>query len=160
MARLTDLKLRYRAFMRAYRYHEADWAASVLLAKPLSGARVALVTTAAFHLPDQPAFDGKSKAGDASFREIPVGADLQALRIAHRSDAFDASGIDSDKNLALPVDRARELVSAGVLGDVAPRHYSFQGSIPDPRRLVAETAPEVARRMLADQVDVALLTPV
>ncbi len=34
------------------------------------------------------------------------------------------------------------------------------GSITAPRRLVRDTAPEIARRLLENQVDVALLVPV
>ena len=48
----------------------------------------------------------------------------------------------------------------GEIGVVAPHHYSFMGSIAGPRKLIRETAPEVARRLVADGVDVVLLTPV
>ena len=49
---------------------------------------------------------------------------------------------------------------AGEIGSVAPPHYSFQGSIPAPGRLMKVTAPEVAGKLKADGVDVVLLTPV
>ncbi len=44
---------------------------------------------------------------------------------SHKSDAFDASGIEADKNLALPVDDLREMVREGKLGSVNARHFSF-----------------------------------
>jgi D-proline reductase (dithiol) PrdB len=160
MATLADLKTRYRWFMRAYKYRQAAWEAPVRLSRPLSAARVAVVTTAAFHRPDQEPFEEQAKGGDVSFRELSSDTDLAALRIAHRSDAFDGSGIEADKNLALPLDRLRELAAAGRIGGLAPRHYSFQGSIQRPEGLLQDTAPAVARRLRADDVDVALLTPV
>jgi D-proline reductase (dithiol) PrdB len=82
------------------------------------------------------------------------------LRIAHRSDAFDISGIASDRNLALPLDRLKAMAGDAVIGSPAPRHFSFMGSIAAPGRLIANTAPEVARMLVEDAVDAVLLTPV
>lgn len=160
VARLSDLKVKYRVLMRTYSYRSHDWRPGAALKKPLSQARLAVVTTAAFHLQDQPAFDESIQGGDVSYRAIPTGADLGSLQIAHKSDAFDASGIESDKNLALPVDDLLEMVSDGHLGSVAERHYSFMGSIQAPGRLVSRTAPEVAAHLKDDGVDAVLLTPV
>jgi D-proline reductase (dithiol) PrdB len=160
MAKLSDLKLRYRLFMEAYRYRQVDWRPGTLLRKPLAQSRIAVVTTAAFFLPGQPPFDGSLRGGDSSFREIPAQADLPTLGIAHKSDAFDHRGIESDKNLALPLDRLRELAAEGRIGSVAPRHFSLMGSISAPARLVRLTAPAIASRLAEDGVDAVLLTPV
>ena len=111
------------------------------LAKPIKEARVAIVTTAALRTPDQPAFDTSIKGGDWSYRVLDANVDLRALRIAHRSDAFDVRGLEADKNLALPLDRLKSLAREGVIGEVAPRHFSFMGSIAAPGRLIAQTAP-------------------
>jgi D-proline reductase (dithiol) PrdB len=110
--------------------------------------------------PDQPPFDTSLKGGDWSYRALDASVDLATLRIAHRSDAFDARGLEADKNLALPLDRLRNLAGKGVIGEVAPRHFSFMGSIAAPGRLIAQTAPEVARALREDAVDAVLLTPV
>jgi D-proline reductase (dithiol) PrdB len=91
---------------------------------------------------------------------IPTDTDLTTLRIAHSSDAFDARGIEADRNLALPLDRLRELAAQRVIGSVAPRHFSFMGSITAPGRLIARTAPEAAAMLREDGVDAVLLTPV
>ena len=160
MAKVSDLKLRYRIFMRAYRYRQFEWRPGALLEKPLSQSRIAVVTTAGFYLPRQAPFDPSIRGGDYSFREIPLETNLDTLQIGHRSDAFDHAGIESDKNLALPLDRLRELNAEGRIAAVAPRHYSFMGSILAPARLVIVTAPEVARRLAEDQVDGVFLTPV
>lgn len=160
MAKLSDLKLTYRIFMETYRYRRFDWRPGTVLGKPLAQSSIAAVTTAAFHLPGQASFDRSVRGGDWSFREIPADADPAKLRIAHKSDAFDHSGIESDANLALPLDRLRELQAEGHIGGLAPRHFSFMGSISAPARLLRDSAPAVAARLAADGADAALLTPV
>ncbi len=160
MAKLSDLKLAHQVFMKAYPYRRADWRPGAVLTKPLRQARVAAITTAAFFTPDQPPFDVSMRGGDCSYRVLPLGTDLNTLRIAHRSDAFDGRGIDSDKNLALPLDRLKALAEEGVIGPVAPRHFSFMGSISAPGRLIDRTAPEVASMLVEDAVEAVLLTPV
>lgn len=160
MAKLSDLKLRYRILMEAYRYRRFDWRPGSLLRKPLSRSRIAVVTTAAFFLPSQPPFDPAIRGGDYSLREIPADARLDSLSIAHKSDAFDPRGVEQDKNLALPLDRLRELAAQGRIGSLAPRHFSLMGSISAPARLIHDTAPEIAARLARDAVDAVLLTPV
>ena len=160
MAKISDLKLTYRIFMKAYPYRRVDWRPGAKLCKPLAEARIAIVTTAAFFAPDQPPFDTSLRGGDYSYRVLDADVDLNTLQIAHRSDAFDIRGIESDKNLALPLDRLKFLAQEGVIGAVAPRHFSFMGSIAAPGRLMTQTAPEVARALLEDAVDAVLLTPV
>ena len=160
MAQLSDLKLSYRLYMTGYIYRTFDWKPGAVLRKPLSEARIACVTTASYSLPDQEPFDESHRGGDFSYREIPAGADLTGMGLSHRSDAFDGQGLLEDYNLALPVDRLREMAEAGEIGAVAPRQFSFQGSIPAPGRLVKISAPEVAEKLREDQVDAVLLTPV
>ena len=160
MARLPDLKRANRLFLRAYPYRHIDWRPGTRLEKPLTAARIALVTSAGLYLPHQPPFDRSIRGGDWSFREIPGDANVAALRIGQTSDAFDHRSIESDRNLAFPLDRLRELVQENAVGAVTPRHYSLMGSIAAPGRLIAKTAPEIARRLAADDVDAVLLTPV
>ncbi len=130
MAKISDLKWAYQVFMKAYSYRKVDWHPGARLKKPLSQARVAVVTTAAFFRLDQPPFDSSIRGGDYSYRIIPSDTDLSTLNIAHRSDAFDLHGITSDKNLALPLDRLKSLTEDGVIGSVAPRHFSLWARSP------------------------------
>jgi D-proline reductase (dithiol) PrdB len=160
MAKLEDLKLKYRLYMRAYRYRHVDWRPGAQLRKSLGESKIAVVTSAAFYGPEQEPFDATIRGGDYSYREIPVGIALETLRIGHKSDAFDHAGIEKDKNLALPLDRLRELRETGVIGEVASQHYSLMGSITAPARLVSVTAPEIAHKLSDDSVDAVLLTPV
>lgn len=160
MAKFSDLKLSYRIYMHAYKFRRLDWRPGAVLQKPLSESQVAVVTTAAFFRPDQEPFDESIRGGDFSYREIPLDTDLTRLGIAHKSDAFDPSGIESDKNLALPLDRLRELALEKKIGSVAPRHFSLMGSISAPARLMKITAPEIVTKLSEDRTDVVLLTPV
>jgi hypothetical protein len=79
MAKITDLKFAYQAFMRAYPYRKVDWHPGARLEKPLSGAKVAVVTTAAFFRPDRHPFDTTIRGGDYSYRVIPSDTVLSTL---------------------------------------------------------------------------------
>jgi hypothetical protein len=65
----------------------------------------------------------------------------------------------SDLDAVFPLETLCRLVRDGVVGELAPRHFSFMGAIHDPAPLVESTAPEVAGKLVEDQVDVVLLTP-
>jgi D-proline reductase (dithiol) PrdB len=158
MAAMTPVEI--RAFMRVYPWRRIDPVPWTPLAKPLSECRVALVSSAAQVLPGQPPFDPDVKGGDASFREIPGDAACDSFTDTHPSTHFDHTGLLADLNVAFPLDRARELVSRGRIGELAPRHLSFCGAITAPGRLRKESAPTAADLLVADGVDVAMLFPV
>lgn len=130
------------------------------LKRNLSECRVALVSTAGFILPGQKPFDGAARGGDVSFREIPASEPASRLIDTHRSRVFDHEGMQRDPNLAFPLERLAELAGEGTIGTVNHRHLSFMGSITAPGRLIRKSAPEAARLLVADAVDVALLVPV
>ena len=134
---------------------EFDDPAFTPLSKPLSEARVAIVTSAALHRQHDESFD----AADTRYRAI--GRVDRDLVLGHWSPNFDRTGFQLDLNVVYPIDRLEELADAGVIGDVAPHHYSFAGNQPDTvSELRLDTGPACARDMLADGVDVAILTPV
>ncbi len=126
---------------------------------PLPEARIALVTSAGVHLKDDSPFDMENPDGDASCRVIPGDASLRDLTITH--DYYDHRAADRDLNCVFPLERLRELARTGRIGRVAPRHIGTMGHIlgPEERRLVAETAPAIARLLVADGVDYVLATP-
>jgi len=111
-------------------------------------------------LPGQPRFDETIKGGDCSFREIPAATVPGQLVDTHRSESFDHRGVQSDPNLAFPLERVLELAARGRIGSVNDRHLSFMGSITAPGRLTRDSAPAAAALLVADEVDVALLVPV
>ncbi len=160
MARIADLPLWLRVVLGAYPWRRVDPVPRSSLRKPLPRSRVALVTTAGLVPPGASPFDGGVKGGDCSYRVINGDADVRALTEHHRSQSFDHAGILEDANLAFPLDRLREMAARGEIGEVAPRHLSFMGSITAPGRLAARTAPGAAGLLAQDQVDVALLVPV
>ncbi|HET6304088.1 MAG TPA: glycine/sarcosine/betaine reductase selenoprotein B family protein [Myxococcota bacterium] len=160
MGEIEEFPLAVRLLLRAYPWRRVDPVPWAPLQRPLAACRLALVSSAAFVAPGQPPFDDDLRGGDPSFREIPADVDLATLRETHRSESFDHSGLARDPNLGFPLERLRELVRAGRIGSLAPRHLSFMGSILAPGRLVKRTAPEAARRLVADGVEAALLVPV
>ncbi len=146
--------------MRTYRYRSVDWRPGARLRQPVRDSRVATITTAAFHGPDQEPFDLEEKGGDVSYRVIERGTDLATLRSAHKSNAFDTAGIERDPNVALPLQRLEDLAAAGAIGDVSPVHFSFMGSISAPARLIQRSAPAIVRALETARADLVLLTPV
>lgn len=162
MAKYSDMSVTVRLFMKGYPFsrYTIDPVPCAPLHKDLRESRVALVTTAGLHHPSQPGFDPAIRFGDPSFREIDAAVDPQVLLESHRSNSFDHSGVEADRNLALPLDPFRQLVAAGEIGELNHRHLSFMGSIVGPRKLIEETAPQAARRLREDRVDAAFLTPV
>ena len=149
-----------RLFLRLYPWRRIDPVPLARRRRPLEESRVALVTTAGLVPPGAAPFDTSMRGGDFSYRLIPADADVAQLEEHHRSRSFDHTGIAIDRNLALPLDRLRELAACGEIREVAPRHLSFMGSITAPGRLSARTAPEAARLLTDDGVDIALLIPV
>jgi len=160
MGSVDEFSLPVRIFLRVYPWRRIDPVPWTPLAKPLADCRVALVSSAGFVLPEQPPFDGSIRGGDVSFRDIPSDASTATLIDTHRSASFDHTGMHADANLAFPIDRVRELVARGRIASVNHRHLSFMGSITAPGRLIRDTAPEAARQLVSDGVDVALLVPV
>jgi D-proline reductase (dithiol) PrdB len=160
MGTMSEFSLRLRLFLKAYPWRRIDPVPWAPLAKPLSTCRLALVSSAGFVVPGQEPFNAAVRGGDVSFRDIPVDVDVRTLVDTHRSESFDHSGLRADPNVAFPIDRVRKLAERGRIGSVNHRHLSFMGSITAPGRLVRNTGPEAARRLVADGVDVALLVPV
>jgi D-proline reductase (dithiol) PrdB len=129
------------------------------LRKPITACRVALVTTAGVHLRTQPPFDMQNPLGDASFRDLPETVTPEQLTITH--DYYDHRDADRDVNIVFPIERLRELVAQGEVGEAAPVHLGFMGHIDGELVTVLQqqTAPAAAARLLEYQVDVVLLFP-
>lgn len=123
----------------------------------LAKARVAFVTTAGAHLAEQPPFDTDSRAGDPSYRAFPSDTRLADILLTHTG--YDTRRASADKNVVLPLDHLRALVEAGRIGELAPTVYSMMGYVADAEPLERETAPEIARRLVEDRVDLVLLAP-
>ncbi|HSM50251.1 MAG TPA: glycine/sarcosine/betaine reductase selenoprotein B family protein [Thermoanaerobaculia bacterium] len=160
MGRIDEFSLVTQLFLRAYRWRRIDPVPWQPLRRPLAECRVALLSSAGLVAPGMEPFDERVRGGDWSYRELPADVELASLVDSHRSGSFDHSGISRDPNLALPLDRLRELAGAGRIGEVNRRHFSFMGSLTAVGRFVRESAPAMARALAGDGVDLALLVPV
>ena len=129
------------------------------LNKPLKQCQLALVTTGGIHTKDQKPFDMADKKGDPSYREIPSEIGIEQLTIAH--DYYNHNDALSDPNLVLPIEPLRRLLQVGLIGSIGPRFFSFMGHVTGQhlKTLTESTGPEVAAALVADEVDVAFLTP-
>ncbi len=133
------------------------------LHKPIEQCRFALVTTAGLYLQDQqPSFDLDRERrepfwGDPTYRAIPSDVRQEQIGIAHLH--INTEDIQADVNIVLPVHRFQELAEAGEIAAVAPHHYSFMGYQQDNAQWRERYGPEVAQRMIEEEVDVALLAP-
>jgi len=124
-------------------------------AKPLAESRVAIVTTAAMHVVGDEGFTND----DTSFRVID--RERRDLTLGHWSPNFDRAGFAADLDVVYPIDRLEELAADGVIGSVAPRHLAFAGNQEDTLTAIRlDSGPRAAALLLADAVDVVLLTPV
>jgi D-proline reductase (dithiol) PrdB len=137
-------------------YESTPWTP---LPQDLSQSKLALVTTAGLHLRDDTPFITGPKGGDASYRVIPSHTRASDILQSHVSIGFDHTAIYRDLNVTFPLDRLQELLQQGVIGSLSQHYYSFMGALRNPRRLLEETGPEVAKRLKEDEVDVVLITP-
>lgn len=149
------LPARQRAVLDAQAVAEYDTSPASALRVPLSRARVAVVTTAGLHLRDDRPF----VRADPTFRVLPSAAGLDDLVQSHSSIGFDRTATARDPNVVYPLDRLRELVDEGVVGELAPRFVSFMGAQTDPEAVLDRSIDEAADLLLDDGVDVAVLTP-
>ena len=129
------------------------------LRRPLSQARVALVTTAGLHLSGDTPFVSDHRTPDQSYRRLPSATPGADIVQSHTSIGFDRTGIQRDLNVTYPVDRLRELRQRGIIGSLAESFYSFMGALRTWDILEGETGPQVAELLKKDGVDVVLLTP-
>ena len=129
------------------------------LEKALSACKLAIVTSSGLIRRSDKPFDLGRAEGDPGFRTIPTNSSPAQLTFSHVSTNWDRTGFAMDVNVVFPIDRLHELVQECEIGAVADEHYSFMGAIFNSDPLVADTAPEVGRRLQAAGVDIVLLVP-
>jgi D-proline reductase (dithiol) PrdB len=155
MPRLERLPQLYRNNLLMLPVQVHDTAPFTVPAKPLAACRLAIVTTAGLHRRSDRPFG----PGEQSYREIPADTPAADIVQSHTSLGFDRVAIMRDLNVSFPIDRLRELVARGELGGLGPRHYSFMGAQREVSRIERETGPEVGRRLRAEGVELAFITP-
>jgi D-proline reductase (dithiol) PrdB len=153
MVRLAELDPTLREHLEALEcpeYDDQPWVAG----PPLASRRVAIISTAGLIKRGDRPF----ALGEAGYRLIPGNLDMAEMRMSHVSTNFDRSGFQQDVNVAFPIDRLRELATAGRIGSVAAYHYSFMGAT-DPEQMKSTVA-HLAPLLKKDRVDALLLAPV
>jgi D-proline reductase (dithiol) PrdB len=126
-----------------------------VIPKPLSQAKVAIVTTAGLHRQGTSGFE----IGDSDFHYETLARHTRDLQLGHHSVNFDRGGFAADLNVVYPIDRLEELATAGVIGEVAGNHYAFAGNqSATVSEIRLDSGPHCAKEMLAENVDVVIIT--
>lgn len=133
------------------------------LRKPIEECRFSLVTTAGLYVKgEQEPFDLERERreptwGDPTYRAIPADVRQEQIGVAHLH--INPEDIEQDVNILLPVHRFQELAESGEVGSLAPHSYSFMGFQQDNSEWRERYGPEVAQRMVEEEVDAALIAP-
>jgi D-proline reductase (dithiol) PrdB len=159
---LPSLVTRYYQMSRVKTEFPIPWTP---LVRPLNQARFSLITSGGlYHLGHEPPFDldgerDRPDWGDPSYRTLPADMDVNDVRVSHLH--LKSADIEADMNILLPIQRFQELVEANRIGSLAGETYSFmgyQGFPADQQPWKEVYGPEVAGKLLADQVNCVLLT--
>jgi len=125
------------------------------LTKPISECRIGLIATGGVYAVGQTAFHYRD---DTTYRAIPTDVDTSDLRATHF--AYDLTDARSDINCVFPIEALRALRDSGEIGELGPNAYTLMGGIYSTRRVREELIPALAKRCVADELDVVLLVPV
>jgi D-proline reductase (dithiol) PrdB len=125
------------------------------LKKPLSEARVGVLTTSGTYALGQTAFHYKD---DTSVRSIPKTTPKQDIRFSHITENF-LEDPRRDPDCILPLAALKRLESEGFVGEVAEEAFSCMGGIYSQRRVREELIPDLAARFEAQSVDAVFLIP-
>lgn len=123
--------------------------------KPAAEWRVSLVASGGIYAKGQIAFHFKD---DLSYREIATDTENSELRTTHF--AYDLADSRKDPGAVFPLAALRNLVAQGAIGSLADNAYTFMGGIYSSRKVRDVLAPAIADRLVADEVDVAVMVPV
>lgn len=141
-----------------FRYEKNEEAPFVRLTKKVSEAKGVVISTGGIFVKGHQPFNDNFGIGDPSYREIP--SDMAANMLAHYHEHYDHTNAIKDINCVFPIERMRELQAGGLIGSLGETFYSFMGYLTVPYPLKNITAPEVAKKLLRENVDFAILVPV
>ena len=127
------------------------WQAAI---KAVNRSRVALLSSAALRLDQQKPFVARE---DLSYREVSSNPSAGRITIDHHSGIGTVP--KQDPEIVFPRTALASLVERGIVGSLAPAHYSFMGGVREHQRIENELAPAIAQNLLDAQVDLALLVP-
>jgi D-proline reductase (dithiol) PrdB len=140
-----------------YRWTVNETAPLTRLRKPLGRCRIGMLTSGGVSHKDATPFNPQARN---DLRVDGIERDTPAHFFAINDDYYDHRDADRDVNCIFPIDRLRELAAEGVIGEVAPHHYSgFMGRIYVRTAVINEAAPALARRLRDESVDAFVLVP-
>ncbi len=174
------LEFVYTWNVKAYRphldHHEFRWfydeSPFTPMAKPLAQSRLALFTSSGHFVngndPEPFGVKGMTQTeatnrikdfgkGEPILSEIP--ADTPADNLTVRHGGYDIRAAEKDANSVFPIDRLREFVAEGVIGELNQTAYSFVGATSQ-IALKKIYAPKWALMLKEQAVDAVLLVPV
>ena len=125
----------------------------------LSQSRLMLISSAGAYLTaSQTPFDTEfANLGDYSIRLIPTSTPFESLAFAH--GFYDHTAVNEDPQVLLPLRHLEDLVSDGVIGELAPSVVSFCGWQPNVEHTLNELIPAIVETAKAEDVKAALLVP-
>ncbi len=127
------------------------------LRRPLAESRLALIAVSVCFTRGRGRQPGVT-TGKPEWRQVPADVDTRSLW-RPSAGAADPGSANLDRNLAMGLDRLRDAVGDGRLGELAPRHLGLGGPMAASRRAVGRAAAAAAVTLLADRADAALLIP-
>jgi D-proline reductase (dithiol) PrdB len=122
--------------------------------KPVSEAKVALLSSAALRLTNQEPFIPRE---DLSYRRVPSDPSAGEIIIDHHSGIGRVP--KQDPEIVFPRTALVELAKRGIVGAVSPWHFSFMGGVRRQQEIENQLAPAIANDLKQAQVDLALLVP-
>ncbi|HLN87003.1 MAG TPA: hypothetical protein VK200_11080 [Candidatus Limnocylindrales bacterium] len=122
--------------------------------KRVEESKVALLSSAALRLAAQEPFIPRE---DLSYRRVPADPNAGEIIIDHHSGIGRVP--KQDPEIVFPRTALAELVKRGIVGSVAPFHFSFMGGLRDHAKIENELAPAISNDLKQAQVDLALLVP-
>lgn len=139
---------------------EIPWAR---VSKPLAESRVSLVSTAGLSMKGDEPFDMEGERrrpswGDPSWRRLERGVTCDTIQAHHLH--IETSHLLSDLDVCFPAPLLREFEAEGLIGEVAPSHYSIMGFQGADLRRFQPSCRAIAEAMVDQAVDLALLVPV
>jgi D-proline reductase (dithiol) PrdB len=141
----------------SYRWTINTQAPLTRLRNPLARCRVALLTSGGVSRKDAQPFNPLAR-NDLRVDAMPESTPSGFFQI--HDNYYQHADADRDINCIFPLDRLRELAVEGVIGSVAPHHYSgFMGRIYTRTAVIDEAAPMLARQLRAEEVDAIVLVP-
>ena len=144
-----------------YRWAQFEDVPFTPLRKPLARSRVALVTTAAEFQPElgdqgpRAPYNAAAKFATVYSRSIDTTPDLRISHIGYDRQHT----VAEDLNAYFPLERMKEAVATGRIGELTPRFYAAP-TTRSQRATIETDAPEILRQLREDGAEAAVLVPV